>query len=278
MEEQVEVFAGLDDAEVGDLSEPLGDESVAVSYPWEIDADNPMTNHAVWARVGVEVVRVSLGPWVETLPISVAEELAEAQVACIEDRGCEPLAVPDELTGDAVAAEPEKDDEETAPVDEDSAENAFQSEFYALNFSWSADWELVESGSPADGQDYVALTNGVSYLYVQTYEFDGDPAECVQATVEQYLGDPAYDNMEPAVDEDGNEISGSRTGFMDAFDAFVADYDSGDGEPVRMATYISCWMVHIGPDAVGRFVLTTPEADLAEQLALFEEIIETISI
>lgn len=65
---------------------------------------------------------------------------------------------------------------------------------------------------------------------------------------------------------------------MDDSAAFSATYDADQGEPQRLVIYVSCWTVHVGADAVGRFTLVMPEGAFADELAVLHEIVDTIQI
>ena len=91
--------AFYDTWELGDDDPELGDESHTATYTYALGEDE-YQGYAVIFRVGELVARVEVDA-PEDVGDDVTLDLAEAQLACIEDGDCEPFELPADLMGGA---------------------------------------------------------------------------------------------------------------------------------------------------------------------------------
>ena len=65
---------------------------------------------------------------------------------------------------------------------------------------------------------------------------------------------------------------------MDSAGGIAATYDAGGASEQELRIYISCWTVHVGPDAIGRFTLIAPPDVFEQQIAKLQQILDTLVI
>ena len=111
------------DVEIVDDAAELGDGSATVSFSQETNFGEPTVGYRIWVRAGDRVAAVELDG-VPEISLPVAEEMAERQLACLEDGAClEPIAVSELMQGepdaDAEEETPEGEEEETPDAEAD---------------------------------------------------------------------------------------------------------------------------------------------------------------
>jgi hypothetical protein len=174
----------FEDAAQDETSQPVGDEAMVVSFSRELDSGKKVTNYRVWARVGAEVVLVSVSPQVETIPVEVAEEIVAAQADCLAARACEAMPIPAGLLGPSTATQrPPKGD--PGPKQGAGDAEVYESPNYGYRLTYDPQvWQVMaEDDDPSDPYDRIDLNDGVS-----TFSLMGNPdfgpdqlAACVKA-------------------------------------------------------------------------------------------------
>jgi hypothetical protein len=101
------------DVEVVDDAEEFGDGSVTVSYVQD-SSYGPLAGFRIWVQIGDRVAALELDGD-PAISLSAAEDMAAAQLACLEDEGCvEPIA-----TAEFTQAGPAANEEDTPEAEAD---------------------------------------------------------------------------------------------------------------------------------------------------------------
>jgi len=96
--------SGYADIKVVNDAKEFGDSSVAMSFIKDTRY-GPATGYRIWVQLGDRVAAVELNGNPE-ISLSAAEDMAEAQLACLEDKGCgQPLAAADFMQAGPTASE-----------------------------------------------------------------------------------------------------------------------------------------------------------------------------
>ena len=101
---------------------------------------------------------------------------------------------------------PDDEDEETpAPLDGE----VYESPSFGYTLTYDSDvWEVTQDES-ADGVDDFRLANELSTVQFLGIESDQTPEDCIQDTIDTLTEDADLDNVEIAVDGDGEDLQGT---------------------------------------------------------------------
>lgn len=268
----------------------LGDESVAFEA---VDADETEFRSIMVWRDGATIHRVYIN-----LPTRLAEPdallaLIDAQVACLDDGTCwrnQPL--PGEIEHDAgpvaddstpVGGTPTAGDETGTPVAEDddatpvaADERAtYQSDGRGFSLAWDQRiWTRADDYQPFFGVEGLRLDHtegGALFIEVQESRSARTLSGCVEELSDVVLSEEGVEDVEPAVNVDGDEIAGADDDL--AYAAYAITFDGDDG-----VDYFACATLVEGESALG-FIYITNELDtIEEQLADVRAVIDSYDV
>ncbi len=238
------------DAEIVDDAEEFGDGSAFASYVYDYDWGTVPGYH-FWLRVGDQFASVEMDGD-PALSLADAEQMAEAQVACLEDGGCaEPLTVSELSQGNSGASPadtPEAGDsvsEPTAepteePTDQTAATETYMSPSFGYTLSYDpTQWTLAEGPSTdADGVDTIGLSAGFSTLYLSGIPSALDAQTCVQIMTDAQTSEANVVAFEPLLHDAGVPDPGGEAG--DAYATTRITRVMEDGPNVGQAFYTRC--------------------------------------
>lgn len=151
----------------------------------------------------------------------------------------------------------------------------YTSPSYGYALFYAPTWEVTEEVS-AGGRDRFVLANGTSFVTFTAAEgFGGDPARCVDDFVASLTADPNVDNLELAVDENGDPLAGG-TAATGAFAVYDHDY----AFPDRVESYtlfVGCIPLVPG-EAVLAVVQNVPADDYNDQVPLREALLRGLTL
>lgn len=140
----------------------------------------------------------------------------------------------------------------------------YTSPTYGYSLSYNNTWDVTQEVSN-DGRDLLVLTNDVSFVaFTGESGFDGDPADCVSALLQERTADPNAFNVEVALDANGEPLVGG-TEATGAFAIFNHDYRFATGV-VPYTLFVGCVPLAPGEAMLG-VVQNSPAADFDSQIA-----------
>lgn len=186
------------------------------------------------------------------------------------------------LSGEAAApvgepAEEPAEEPTEEPVDEPTEEpgssgidaGSYTSPDHGFTVTWDDAWEATENAGAGDFHE-LRLTSDTGSLSILSGSFyGGDPDACLDGE-DAYFGteDPNVQEWEPAVDANGDPITGSGEGV--AYGVFTLTYGGEDDDPVDLVDYIECRALIPGETTLEIFASTTPELYEAHIAAVLE--------
>lgn len=127
--------------------------------------------------------------------------------------------------------------------------NAYTSPIYGYRLTWAAPWQVdTATSDPAQGYDFLQLSDGVSTVYVQGYPFTGDAQTCVARAAAHYKTDPGYSKASPATDQNGNPLRGGDA--TRTYAVYTYTYTYQNGSSADFASYLECRIPTGGKAAV----------------------------
>lgn len=290
--------AGYDVTELDDAPR-VGDESVAFEA---VDGDGTdFRSVAAWVE-GTEVYRLYL-----SLPTRLAEPDAlfgfvEAQSDCLDDGTCgEFQALPDAITDDAgPMAEFGPADEDDTPTidradkppvpggsgddatpgagDDDATPGAnddlatYEGEDYAFSVGWDeTTWTRLDDYRSRLGTEGIRLDRGEGgTLFIEVIDDRSarDVGTCLEEVSDIVLGEAGVDDVEPALDGNGEEIAGEDDDF--AFAGYEITFEGNAG-----FDYFGCATLEDGETAVVFIYLGPTTDDIDGQLSDVQDVIDT---
>ena len=168
----------------------------------------------------------------------------------------------EEATEQPVTEELE-DEPDAAGIDGD----AYTSPDHEFSVRWDDQWEASASTGSNEFNE-LRLTSDTGAMYIISGSFyDGDAETCLEGEA-AYFGteDPGIRDWEPAVDAEGEPITGS--GENVAYGVFTLAYGSDDESFADLVDYIECRALIPGKTTMAILASTTPE--------LYDEHIEAV--
>jgi hypothetical protein len=185
--------------------------------------------------------------------------------------------VPEESTDEPTEEATDKPTEETTdkPTEETTDEpdaagidgDAYTSPDHEFSVRWDDQWEASASTGSNEFNE-LRLTSDTGAMYIISGSFyDGDAETCLEGEA-AYFGteDPGIRDWEPAVDAEGEPITGS--GENVAYGVFTLAYGSDDESFTDLVDYIECRALIPGETTMAILASTTPE--------LYDEHIEAV--
>jgi hypothetical protein len=216
-----------------------GDESLALGHGQTLNSGQPVINDRILVRVGDIVINAGFRG--AMIPIGIAEEIIEAQIACVEAGYCTTtVPVPAALTGETAQTTPAETPDpagKTATGLRPSDAATYTSELYPYTLSYSEDWTLEEPQVLGDAE-ILSLSNGQSgVVIIMDTAHEGDVSSCLDGALAYIEDDPEVEDIEPIEDANGDPVEG-----MDDETAFAAySYVPADGG--EMALYVECRVI-----------------------------------
>jgi plastocyanin len=151
----------------------------------------------------------------------------------------------------------------------------YTSPSFGYTIGYGEAWEESENASTS-GHDRFVLFNGKSYItFTGANDFDGDPATCVDAFVDQLTADPNVSNLELAVDENGVPLQRS-TEATGATVIYNHDYAfPGRVEPYTL--FVGCVPL-VENEAVLAIVQNVPTSDYNTEVELREALLRGLTL
>lgn len=279
--------ADYDVTELDDAPD-IGEDSIAFEAVDEDETD--FRSIAAWVD-GTEVYRLYL-----SLPTRFAEDDAlfafiEAQSACLADGNCGDFQeLPDAIADDAgplVESEPADDDDtpatndsdkptilggdDDATPDPDGDAGTYAGDAFDFSLSWDTDvWTQDEDYEPLIGAEGLRLdrTNGGSLFIDVIDDRSGrSAASCLEETADLILAEAGVDDIEPAIDEDGDEIAGETDAF--AFAAYTVTFKEEPG-----LDYVGCATLEEGETTVAFIYISADVDEIEAQLADVNDLVD----
>ena len=268
------------DIEIVDDAEEFGDGSVAVSYVQD-SPYGPLSGYRIWVQVGDRVAAVELDGD-PAISLELAEHMAEAQLACLEDEGClEPLALSESSqTGSEASQEdtPEAEADETPeateepgidataetsqdatlestteptaePTQEVVATETYVSPTYGFSLAYDPlVWTISEGPATEGNIDYIGFSTFGSDILFGGLPYSGDALSCAADLVAGMAAEPDVVSSEPLL-ENGVPVAGGDA--SDAFQAVVLTHTEEDLSTSEQAFYARCIELIPGTAMVG---------------------------
>lgn len=142
----------------------------------------------------------------------------------------------------------------TPPPTTPTGESAYVSEQFGYAVDWEPPWQLVAPPSVNEGNDYLALTNGPSYLDFFGAATDWTAPECIDALYEEWLLQrPGLRLVTPHTGVDADLYLRTDERAIEVWDVSLTD-DAGRTQ--QLTTYAQCLVLDPGRSVL----LTTHEA------------------
>ena len=142
---------------------------------------------------------------------------------------------------------------------------------FDFSLSWDADvWTRDEDYEPLVGSEGLRLDRaggGAMFIDVIDDRSGRSVASCQEDTADQVLGEDGVDDVEPAVDEDGDEIAGETDDY--AFAAWTVTYEDEPG-----LDYIGCATLEDGETAVAFIYISADVDGIDAQIADIDELVD----
>lgn len=200
-------------------------------------------------------------------PTSVYDAAAELFAEVLDN-----LDTP-EIGGADADDEATPEDEETPGAGAGVDGNTYTSPTFGYTVEWDEDdWTVDDETEGVPGRDTLILDyNDGGFLYVEGYEdFDGDPAECLDASSSEFLENDQVDESMPLEDDDGEPVEGEEDGV--AFAAYTLT-TGGD----ELNAYFDCRTL-VEDEAVLAFSLVAPPQVYDDALAAVEDIADSLQL
>jgi uncharacterized protein len=163
-----------------------------------------------------------------------------------------------------------QDEEESGGVDG----NSYVSPSFGYELTWDDTWTVEEEASEG-GYDYLLLTNGTTYAYLEGfYGFDGDPTACVDDISDQIAEEADGGQVTIAQAEDGSELAGEEEGLAYAVFDYTITYE--DGEVVDASALVQCWTLQEGASVLA-FTAIVPSESFNDELAAIDGLISSLT-
>jgi uncharacterized protein len=114
--------------------------------------------------------------------------------------------------------------------------NRYTSPQYGYSITWDTPWEVSDEVSD-DGFDSLALTNGVSSVYFDGYDYTGDEAECLADAVEALSTESGVSDYTQAQSESGPLEGEDAFGTWAVYDLV---YTADDGTETPLSEFVIC--------------------------------------
>lgn len=168
------------------------------------------------------------------------------------------------------------DDEESA-VDG----NTYTSPVYDYTFEWDEDvWQVSQDGEQREpGYEALQLESDTGLLIIQGIEgANGDPEICLESEAEANQEFEDIEDWEPAVNADGEEVTGSdETSAYGVFTFVLTDPEDETAEPLDLVAYIECRTLVEG-EAVLDILAISPREAYDDHIENVLAVTETIEI
>ncbi len=219
------------------------------------------------------------------LPDAIAEDagpLVDSSPADEDDApGTNDSNKPTILGGDDEDTTPEASAEDATPAasDEDDATPAasddlttYEGEDYAFSVGWDeATWSQFDEYVSLLGDEGIRLDRdegGSLFIEVVDDRSARDVGTCLEEISDVILGEAGVDDVEPALDENGEEIAGEDDDF--AFAGYEITFEGNAG-----FDYLSCATLEDGETAVIFIFLSPTTDDIDGQLSDVQDVIDT---
>jgi hypothetical protein len=179
---------------------------------------------------------------------------------------------------------PDPEEEETPengdPEEEETPENGdpevdgteYESPTFGYTLVYSDEWEVVTEDSDRDG-DILEISNGPSSLQFLGFESRDDPAECIEAIIEDLEDDDTVASVQVAVDNNDEELQGEDD--EQAFVVLFIEYETDEGS-VFFTAFYQCLVLEEGESLLQITHLALSD-DYNDEIEARVEVIDTLS-
>jgi len=149
--------------------------------------------------------------------------------------------------------------------------NSYTSPTYGYSLSWDAPWEVSDEVSE-NGFDSVALTNGVSTVYFDGYEYTGTEAQCLADAIEVLSTESGVSGYTQAQSESGPLEGEDAFGTWAVYDL---TYTSDDGTETALSEFIICRSVVPG-ESMLQITQIVGTAEYNDELDPFATLVDSL--
>jgi uncharacterized protein len=151
--------------------------------------------------------------------------------------------------------------------------NSYTSPTYGYSVSWDTTWE-VSGETSEQGFDQLQLTNNVSTVYFEGYDYTGDEAACLSAAIDSLGAEDGVSNFKQAQSDSG-PLEGSDT--FGTWAVYDLTYTAEDSTTSDFSEFVICRSVETDTSML-QITQVVPTASYNDELDGFAALVDAVSI